>query len=236
MADLVIGVRAGFQPPRRYTPASANAAVSHTLDERWGVSPPWKACDSGVDLVSPAKHILRGWNHVRLLPAVNPAYGDLPLSGLLRTTWDALELFGKLELTGVDAIVPVERAGGSLWQRVAASVVRDRDRILDRPPIVLVQAGRAWPSSPQIRWDANAVLKTLSEIADVRQTLEPISMSDLTSTVDHPFGQSDDEPFRAQLTLSDWTIDDVGWLTEALSVACHRAGISQDIQLSVRLK
>jgi len=207
--------------------------VSHTLDERWGISPPWHACDSGADLDSPGYDVLRGWSHVRLVVS-NSLHGDVPLSGLLRTTWDALELFGALALEGVDAIVPAADVGDLVWKRVAGSVLRDEDRVSTPLPRALVQAGRAWPTSPEIRWEPRVIMETLSELVDVYEVMGAQLVSYPPSAIEHPFGSSDDDPFRAEVSLPAWTIDDAAWLAEAACAACNRAGVRQDVQVAVR--
>lgn len=216
--------------------AGVGGILPHTL-ERWGISrQPWRACDSGADLDTSGADVLRGWNHVALEPSGVSGVHDLPISGLMRTTWDALELFGTITLTGVDAIVPTASAGKATRQRVATSTVRDLDRQVQPPPLTLVQAGRAWPTSPAIKWDSPALLETMSELIDIDAARDDMAPAEYAaSTGPDPFAPSDENPFRIEVALRAWTIDDAAWLTEAMSVSCRRAGIDQDVQIAVRL-
>jgi hypothetical protein len=234
---LIAGVRGDFQPWTQRIPVSVEVALSHTLD-RWGISPlPWGACDSGADLKSAGVDVLRAWNHVDLrLSADDLPPQDVPLSGLLRSTWDALELFGTIVLGGVDAIVPLACAADPMWRRVAGSVLRDGDRISRRPPRVLVQAGTAWPTSPAPEWDADAILETLSVLVELHGIMDAIDRAPYPpSPIAHPFASQNADAFRAEVALPEWTIDDAAWLAEALCASCYRAGLTDDIQIAVRL-
>lgn len=234
--DLIIGIRGAFTPRTNHiVTAGIGGILPHTL-ERWGISGRlWKACDSGADLDSTGTDVLRGWNHVALELAIDSDLQDLPISGLMRTTWDALELFGEITLTGVDAIVPTASVGSAMWQRVATSTVRDPDRRVQPPALSLVQAGRAWPTSPAIKWDSRAILDALAELTEVHAVGPHIAQANYAPSLGpDPFAASDENPFRAKVSLPAWTIDDVAWVTEATSIACHHAAIAQDVQIAVR--
>lgn len=240
---LVAGLRGGFERTSSMDPGLAEVALLHTLDERWGVPPPWGACDSGADLEGTGQDVLRGWCHVDLRRSNDaPHPEDVPLGGLLRTMSDALELFGASLLTGVDAIVPLGCVGEPMWWRVAGSVVRNR--ALSREPArVIVQACEAWPESHPLRPDPHAVVRTLSDFVDVRAAMGDIPSAPYPAAfgptpfafgVEHPWAASDTDPFRAEIVLPVWTIDDAAWLAEAVCVACARAGSVGDVQVALR--
>lgn len=175
---LLAGLRGGFQCRSRVDAGIVEGEMLHTFDERWGVPPPWGACDSGADLDSPGDEVLRGWCHVDLRitnDAPDPA--DAPLAGLLRSMWDALELFGECRLSGVDAIVPLECIGESMSRRVAVAgtVIRNRHRhAFGQPARVLIQASDAWPGSAPTDWDFRAVVASLSDLVDVQRVMDDV--------------------------------------------------------------
>jgi hypothetical protein len=233
---LVVGIRGEYERRTSRIPANVDGALSHVLDLGWGITPPWGVCDSASDLETPGSGLLRGWNHVDLRRTNDDAPRDVPVAGLLRTTWDALEIYGATSLTGVDAMLPLDCVGEPMWSRVAGSVLRDSDRASDRLPVVLVPAGKPWPTSPVIGWKTKAILKTLAEFVEIRAAMDELDHAPYPpSVIPDPFGPADDDPFRAQVTLPAWTIDDAAWLVEALSIACRSSGVTQDIELAVRL-
>ena len=52
--NLLAGLRGGFTRNCSLAAETAEFSVLHTLEDRWGVTPPWGACDAGVDLRVPA--------------------------------------------------------------------------------------------------------------------------------------------------------------------------------------
>lgn len=233
--DLIVGIRGGFRSRSAITPTEVGGLLPHTLDQ-WGLRSPWEICDSDADLESTEPDALRAWNHVALEQAHAGQLNDLPISGLLRTTWDSIELFGIVSLTGVDVIVPTSHAGGKMHERVASSAVRDADRQSPNAPRCLMQASRAWPTSPRIEWDSSAMASTLSALVDVSIVTEDLSaVSYPNSRIPSPFALSDDQPFRAEVLLRDSTIDDAAWAAEAMAVCCHVVGVEQDVQIAVRI-
>jgi hypothetical protein len=167
---------------------------------------------------------------------ITGASDDIPISGLLRTTWDTLEIFGKTTLTGVDAIVPLACGGDRLWHRVAGSILRSRDVGSAERPQVLVQFGGAWPTKRGTGWDATAALETLMELVDVRPVLEGVERAAYPPAAKpDPFLPARAARLQARVTLPAWTIDDAGWLLEAVSISCRRAGATHEVQIAVGL-
>jgi len=244
---LVAGVRGAYEPRSSRITETVEVDLLHALDHRWGITPPWGACDSGCDLESPGDDALRGWAHVdlRVADADAPPV-DAPVAGLLRTMWDSLELFGTVTLTGVDADVPLACVGDRLWERVAGSVIRwDVDRSSDIPPRVLIQAATAYikPGSLPERWDMGAIAEMLSEFVEVQDVMGAVPFASYPpSFAANPFGfgietvhSSETDPFRAEVMLRAWTIDDAAWLVEAICASCRSAGVADDIQVAVRM-
>jgi hypothetical protein len=210
-------------------------ALLHTLDDRWGVSPPWGACDSGCDLKRSGDDVLRGWCHVDLRGAGAATLEDVPVAALLRSTWDALELFGTTTLTGVDAIVPLACAGERLAVRVAGSDVRDSARASDAPVCVAIHAGPAWPSENPEKWDDAAIVEALSRFVEVEASMDEVErLAYPRSSGPDPFAPSDPDLVRAKVVLLQWTIDDIAWLAEAMCASCRAAGVGGDVQVAVR--
>jgi hypothetical protein len=233
---LIAGIRGSFELRSARVPDAAEAELLHTLD-RWGVSPPWGACDSGCDLESPGDDVLRGWCHVDLGGFGESPPEDAPVSALLRTTWDTLQLFGATTLTGVDAIVPLACAGEPLWRRVAGSVVRDDSRGADDAPSprVSIQAGPAWSPSSRDQWETQEILERLSELVDIAASMDAVEhIAYPGPTTPDPFAPSDPDLVRAEAVLRDWMIDDAAWLVEAFCASCRRAGLRGDVQIAVR--
>ena len=242
---LLAGLRGGFEQHASIATETAEFSLLHMLDDGWGVTPPWGACDSGADLETAGDDVLRGWAHVDLRTALEtPPPNDVALAGLLRTMWDALELYGKATLTGADAIVPLECVGDSLWTRVAGSVIRSRNRRPSSPARALVQVASAWSDSSSQQLDHEPILRCLSEFVEVTAAMDSVpfasyppslSPSPFAFGVEHPWGSSDTDPFRAEVALPIWSVDDVAWLAEAACSACARAGGVGDVQLALRL-
>jgi hypothetical protein len=90
---LLGGVRGDYRLRSARVPVGVEVALLHIMDMHWGIPPPWGACDSGADLDSPGDDALRGWTHVDLRGEDGSVPNDVPIAGLLRTMWDALELF-----------------------------------------------------------------------------------------------------------------------------------------------
>jgi hypothetical protein len=216
-------------------PDGVEFALLHTLDDRWGLSPPWGACDSGCDLESSGDDVLRGWCHVDLRGAGAATLEDVPVAALLRSTWDALELFGTTTLTGVDTIVPLACAGDRLAARIEGSVVRDRARASDALVPVAIHAGPAWPSARPEPWDERAILERLSRLVEITASMDAVErVAYPAPTLPDPFTPSDPDLVRAEVVLLEWTIDDVAWLVEAMCASCREAGVRADVQVAVR--
>jgi hypothetical protein len=205
---LLAGLRGGFEQHVSIATDMAAFSMLRMLDDGWGVTPPWGACDSGADLETEGDDVLRGWAHVDLRTAMEtPTPNDVALAGPLRTMWDALELYGKARLTGADAIVPLECVGDSLWRRVAGSVLRSRAPRTSSPARVLVQAASAWSDSSSQQLDHDQILRCLSEFVEVAAAMDSVpfasyppslSPTPFTFGFEHPWGSSDTDPFRAE--------------------------------------
>jgi hypothetical protein len=141
---LLAGVRGDWTAFPGRGSVSAGVDVLHTLEDQWGVPAPWGACDSGVDLESLGDDVLRAWAHVDLRIGDDQRPVDVPVVGLLRTMWDSLELFGRVTLTGVDVIAPLDCVDERLGSRVAMSPVRSKGRASDESPRVHAQAVTPW--------------------------------------------------------------------------------------------
>lgn len=241
---LIAGLRGDFERDSSIAAETAEVSLLHTLDDRWGVSPPWGACDSGADLQSSGDDILRGWGHVDLrVTDETPPPSDVPLAGLLRTMWDALELYGRPTLTGADAIVPLDCVGDPLQRRVAGSIVRHRYRGSEPTTRVLVQVSTE-SSDSSVQLDSGAILATLAEHVQVDAAMDAVPFASYPPSfapnpfafgVEHPWAPSDTDPFRAVIALPVWTVDDAAWLAEAVCASCARAGEARDVQIALRL-
>lgn len=242
---LLGGVRGSYRLRSARVPIGVDVALLHTMDMHWGIPSPWGACDSGADLESGGDEVLRGWTHVDLRDDEGCVPKDVPIACLLRTMWDALELFGSTVLTGVDVIAPVEFVGDSLRNRVFGSGIGDYDRASSgRPARVLVQATNAWGLSSEGGWDISAILEALGQVVQIQATMSSAPLASYTPSglpnpfafgVEHPWSPSDTNPFRAEVIPRAWTIDDAAWLAEAVTAACSQAGVTDDIQVAVRL-
>jgi hypothetical protein len=218
-------------------PGGVDFDLLHILDHAWGIAPPWGACDAGADLESPGDELIRGWCHVDLRVSNDSSQPeDIAVSGLLRSMWDALDLYGTTTLTGIDVNLPVDCAAFPMWQRVAGAGVRDLDRLHPREALALVEVGTAWPGAPAIDWDADAILETLAELVDVgRGTKGPPTASYPDSPKSEaPFGTPDTETFRVEAKFPRWSIDHAAWLAEAMAISCNRAGLTDQVQIVVR--
>lgn len=214
-------------------PDSVEVALGNTLD-RWGISPPpWAPCDSGADFTSLGSDVLRCWNHVDLgVGSGQTPHEDIPISGLLRTTWDGMELYGHLVLTGVDAIVPTRFAGEAMSRRIFGSVLRDPARRPTRHANVAV-AARAVHAAD---WDVDAVSAALAGLVRVRKGVEiPPLFPSRPSLTPTPFMPHEKYSFGSAVVLDAWTIDDAAWLAEAVSVSCLRGGVPDDIEIAITL-
>jgi hypothetical protein len=235
---LIAGVRGAFASRTLHTPVAVGGDLLHALD-RWGIPAPWGPCDSGADLESVGADVLRAWTHVDLRRSDDERPpNDVPVSGLLRTTWDALEIYGTIDLSGVDAIVPSRCAGEQMWVRVtsvATSILRDRARTSDPPPHVLVSVGCAYSAHPDIYRDVDLVVSTLSDLVEVLDGTSVELRPFEAQAQESPFRPLDSNLFRVEVLLPAWTVDDAGWLVEAVCLACSRAGIGEDIQIGVTL-
>jgi hypothetical protein len=242
---LLGGVRGGYRLRSAGFPVAVEFALLHIIDVHWGIPLPWGACDSGADLESPGNAVLRGWTQVDLRSEDGGVPNDVPIAGLLRTMWDALELFGSPSLSGVDVIAPVEYVGDLLWHRVLGSGLGDSARTSERPTRVLVQATSAWPpSSSQGTWDTTAIGEALGQVIEVGATMGAVPLASYPPSagpspfafgIEHPWASSDTDPFRAEIVPRAWTIDDAAWLAEAVAAACSQAGVNDDVQIAVRL-
>jgi hypothetical protein len=219
-------------------PIGVEVTLLHALDDRWGISPPWGAADSGCDLKTPGDDVLRGWAHVDLGSAAGePPPTDVPVSALLRGIWDSLELFGTTTLTGVEVIVPLACAGERLWERVAGSILRDDARALADRPQVLVQARDAWTDASPNSGETDTIAESLSEFVQVSRSTEVVNAIPFPPAgAPSPFAPYDADLFRAEVRLPDWTIEDAAWLVEAVALSCSRTGVGGDIQVAVRVQ
>lgn len=239
---LLAGLCGGFETNGSINAFPADTALLHTLDA-WGVQAPWGPCDSGVDLDSPGDGVLRGWCHVDLRGTDEAPRGDVPLSGLLRTMWDALELYGQSTLTGIDAIVPLECAGEAMLHRVFGSVIRDR-RASERPASVLIQVHEEYSEGVPDKRDPDAAAAALSELVEVQAVMGDVPLaSPSVSFKGSPFSFGverrpwlalDTDPFRAEVRLPVWTIDDAAWLAEAVTTAYTPTARNGEVQVAVR--
>jgi hypothetical protein len=238
---LLAAIRGGYElnPRRVVVEDSLDFELLHTPDWRWGIPLPWGPCDSGTNLES-AGDVSRAWTHVDLrLGDEFPS--DVPISGLLRVMWDALEPYGVLTLTGVDVSAPLACAGERMGARVLASPLRNVPEAVERPHRVLLQAVSESSSGLGA---PDAILETLREFAVVSATLDDVPFASYPPSpnphpfvygVEHPWGPADTNPFRAEVALPVWSIDDAAWLAEVVCLSCSRAGVSDDVQVAVRL-
>jgi hypothetical protein len=238
---LLAAIRGGYErnPRRVVVEDTLDFELLHTADWRWGIALPWGACDSGSNLDG-AGNVSRAWAHVDLrLRDEFP--NDVPISGLLRSMWDALELYGALSLTGVDVSAPLACAGERLRARVFASPVRNVPDAVERPHRVLLQAGSQSSSGLGA---PDEILETLREFAVVRATMDDVPFASYPPSpnphpfvygVEHPWGPADTNPFRAEVAMPVWSIDDAAWLAEVVCLSCSHAGVSDDVQVAVRL-
>ena len=197
---------------------------------------PWGRCDSGVDLDTPGDAVLRSWGHVDLrLSDKSPEPNDVPLAGLLRTMWDALELFGSSTLTGVDAMLPLTCVREQMWQRVTGSATFHRFAS-EHQIRVVVQVAEPWPDAPPLHLPVKEMLAELSGMVEVGAAMGDVPLASYPpSPIPQPFGPgSDPDPFRVEITLPAWSIDTVAWLAEVVSVACARTGCVDDAEIALR--
>ena len=188
-------------------------------------------------------YALRAWAHVALRTGDNRPQ-DAPLAGLLRTMWDGLELFGTTTLSGVDAVVPLACVGERLWRRVGSSSIRNAERRATDAPRNSVQATEMWrePGDYGPSWDVERILGALSSLIDVRASMAsvpraafpPSGSQDVFALGVEQLWSCETDPFRAEVMLNAWTIDDVAWAAEVVSHACAAAGIVEDVQISVQ--
>jgi hypothetical protein len=238
---LLAGVRGGFERSGSVEPYLAETVLIHTLGERWGIPPPWGACDSGADLESSGDRIVRGWGHVDLRVDESSLPKDVPLAGLLRTMWDALELFGTCTLTGLDAIVPLACAGEPMWRRVASSTVF-HGAGSNSPVQVAVQITESYSDAPRLRLNPETLAGVLSEFVEVGASMGDVPLASYPDgSAEHPFGpapwaepDTNRDPLRVEVPLGNWSIDVAAWLAEVTCVACARAGCTDDVQVALR--
>jgi hypothetical protein len=239
---LLAGLRGGFERIASLEPYLAETALLHTLDHRWGVPPPWGPCDSGADLETPGEGVVRGWAHVDLrLSDESFQPSDVPLAGLLRTMWDALDLFGRCALTGLDAIVPLACAGEPMWRRVAGATIYHR-AALEGSVRVALQITESYSDSPALKLDPETLAGGLSEFVEVGTTMGDVPLASYPDqSAKQPFGlaaraapDANPNPLRVEVELGAWSIDDAAWLAEVMCVACTRMGCTDDVQIAVR--
>jgi hypothetical protein len=237
---LLAGLRGAFERRPSIDPDLAESALLHTLQDRWGLPAPWGACDSGADLDTPGDGVLRGWCHVDLrLDDESPHPNDVPLAGLLRTMWDALELFGSSTLTGVDAILPLDCVGERMWQRVASSATF-HGFASEHQVRVVVQLAESYPDAPPLQFDLEEMVAELSESVEVGAAMGDVPLASYPDFVaEHPFGPApwaaaNPNPFRVELAIQAWSIDDAAWLAELVAVACARTGCVDDVEIALR--
>jgi hypothetical protein len=93
-------------------------------------------------------------------------------------------------------------------------------------------------------WDTDAIAKLLSEWVDVQGVMDSLPFATYApSFAPTPFHVGIEalqsawpvSPFRAEVMLNAWTIDDAGWLAEAVCLSCRRGGVTDDIAVAVRL-
>jgi hypothetical protein len=218
--------------------------------EEWGVQLAWGPCDSGVDLLGAGEDRLRAWGHVDLRRSMGDEPEDVPVTGLLRSMWDQLDLWGSFaRLSGVVAIVPTVLCGRLLARRVGLrwSTLFDADRTAGASPVrVELEIVEAWGDPTRwIDWRSSGVIDHLRERVDVssfmdRAVARPYPPSAIVHPfvapleVEQPFMPRQTEPFFAEVTLPVWSIDDAAWLVEAAADACHRAEIDDDVEIRVR--
>jgi hypothetical protein len=149
-----------------------------------------------------------------------------------------LELFGSCTLTGVDALVPLTCVGDPMWQRVAGSSIYHRSAS-ELPVRVTVQIAESPGTSP-LQVDLKAMVASLSEFALVAAVMGDVPLASYPdSVVEHPFGPSpwaapNRDPFRVELAISAWSIDDAAWLAEVVSLLCARTGCVDDVEIALR--
>ena len=235
--SVLVGVRGRFQPRTPRIGAEALEVAISDAFNRWGFPVgAWGPCDSGADPESPEPDAMRGWAHFELVSPVQTEDLDLPVQGFARTTWDALELFGQIDLAGLDAIVPTACAGDRMWARVAGSVLRGAGRASNPRAHARIQAGRAWREAPAAAGDSRAILDVLSELVEISAAMDEVALAAYPAGPRvNPFVPREDDPVRAEVLLPAWTLDDAAWLAEAMCVSCRRAGVAQDLLLSVRI-
>jgi hypothetical protein len=233
---LIIGIRGEFVPnTASLLPETVADAVSHA-PERWGMPTPWGPCDSGVDVTTKGSSILRAWNHVDLRRSDDDRVpDDVPASGLFRTTWDSLEIFGSIALASVDMIAPARCAGPGLCRRVASSVLRPSERHSSAATPTIVEVTSARAEEKRVGWDYGSVIAAMRNLYTLDVSLyEPRRISRSASIPGDLFDLHDPDPFGLEVSLPEWSVDDAAWLVEAVLGACSHAGITEDVLVTAR--
>jgi hypothetical protein len=235
--DVIVGVRGSFEPRTAQVASELAAVMPHTM-QRWGVEPaPWHPADGGGDLQSSGETLMRGWAHV-VVPGV-----DLPLSGILRSVWDALELYGHTVLTGVVVITTVDGIGSDLATRVAGlgrTVLLAQEREVAPKPRVLATVGFAWnEGDAALQGLADDLGKAVAKVTDL--TVSAVShgsvqgFASVPDDPESPFVVPNSGAVHFTMELPVWTIDDAAWLAEGFASACSDLAIEEKLQLSISL-
>jgi hypothetical protein len=118
------------------------------------------------------------------------------------------------------------------------SEILDPDRVTEDSYRVLVQVGRAARDSARTtKIDSNMILSTLSGLAEVQRIVDVIdNVKYPPSAIDQPFGSPNSILFVGELVLPNWSIDDAAWVVEAICISCTQAGVTEDVEVAVRLK
>lgn len=234
---LVVAIRG--TRPRTVTQSScdeetAEFGIAGTL-ERWGIPPPWRRCESYIDLTGPGEDVVRAWMHVHIDELDTRRPTDVPVSGLIRAIWDGLDLYGRPTLTGVDVIAPTTHFGETSRLRILGSAVRDPRRRTSTGAKGVVRATAAWEDATPIRWDTPGIQREFELVVPL--IAEAGWVSDIESeqaSAIHPFKSLEDPALNIGVELPRWGIDDLAWIVELTYVILSRAGVAEDVQVSVR--
>lgn len=227
---LFAGIRGAFIVSSALSISGIDGTILHTLDDRWGITPPWGACDSGTDTESPGHYSLRGWTHVDLGVERSGMAIDVPLAALIRSTWDGLEIYGDVTPFGIDAIVPLNRVGDRMIRRVGFSPMRDRRS--SEGPTAIIQVGRAWSTDPAVNVLATDFITEARQFGESIENSRPYELVFPSSPAPDPF-RVHEISLSAVMTVPRWTIDALGWLAELTCVCLNRAGVLQDVLLRI---
>lgn len=202
----------------------------------------WGMNDAGQDPDSESQPSRVAWFQVSLIGPV-PAGRPLPVQAFLSCAGDVVARMGMLRLQAVQILLPVQGldtlAGASSRMRAVGTLLQDTGWFADDDPHVRtgVRVTLDGGQDPSIRSAAPEMLQWMQDIKQDVFSCDSFSLTDdavvlKPAIIDELWLGPAQHRVTFRGTLTEWSLDSLGWLAAFLACASSRHGVGTPLLLT----